>query len=98
MATRRRSTQGSWLRFFAFLAVMLLGLGLAVGIIFSNINVSWGVSAGNWIQRIAIAISLPIPMILSFQEAWNKRTVWRVLWVIAVILIVVFYIWGFWYM
>lgn len=90
---RRTRTRGSWLALFSFIAVMLMGLGIAIGVILGN-WVSGAASVGNWIKNIAIAIGLLVPMFYSFYEARRQGTVWFVLWVIAVILIIVFYILG----
>ncbi len=84
-------SNGSWLALFSFIAVMLLGLALAISLVLGKwVNGAESVAA--WIQRIAIAIALVVPLIYSYYEARRHGTVWFVLWVIAVILIVVFYI------
>lgn len=84
-----RST-GGWLRFFAFVSIMLLGLALAISFIFNRLGVAESIST--WITRIALGIAILIPAFLSYYEARNKSTVWFVLWIIAVVLVAVFYI------
>lgn len=95
MATRRSTvrTEAGWLRMFAFISVMLMGLGIAVGVVLGKINGNF-IGVGNWIKNIAIAIGLIVPLFYSYYEARRHSVVWFVLWIIAVILIVVFYIWG----
>lgn len=91
--TTSRSTPG-WLKLFSFIAVMLLGLALVISVVLGKwIHVSGAVSVAKWIEKIAIAIALVVPLFLSYYEArYNKSQVWFILWIIAVILIVVFYI------
>ena len=90
-----------WLRTLAFVSVMIMGLGIAIAVILGKIDV-WSkghthfAGVGNWIQRIAIAIGLIVPMFWSYYEARTRGQTWFVLWIIAIILITVFYIWGFW--
>lgn len=89
----RRSTTrstGGWLSFFSFLAIMLLGLALAISFICSQLGVNEQIS--NWIERIAFGIAIVVPVFMSYYEARRKTTVWFVLWVIATVLVVVFYI------
>lgn len=102
MATRRTTTRvvhvhdaPKWLRTLAFVSVMIMGLGIAVATILGKISSDFS-RVGNWIQRIAIAIGLIVPMFWSYYEARMRGTVWFVLWIISIILIVVFYVWGFW--
>ena len=87
-----------WLRTLAFAAVMLLGLGIAVATILGVFKSKFPSVArvGHYIQRVAIAIGLIVPMFWSYYEARHRGNTWFVLWLVAVILITVFYIWGFW--
>ena len=86
----RRGGSGDFWALFSFIIVLLLGLALVLSFVFFWIP---GVSAfAGWIEHIAIAAALIIPLILSYREARVRGTVWFVLWVIAVVLIVVFYI------
>lgn len=91
--SKKSNGSGNWLSFFSFIAVMLLGLALAISITIGKI---WpdADSVAGWIKSIAIAIALIIPLIYSYYEARRHGNVWFVLWIIAVILIIVFYIWG----
>lgn len=84
----------SWLALFSFVAVMLLGLALMLSFIFSKLNIG-GASLPGIIERIGLGIALIAPAVLSYREARKQSTGWFVLWVIAVILVVVFYILGF---
>lgn len=94
MARRRSSgrSNGGWMRFFSFVAIMLLGLALMLSLVIDRVlDVS---SIAGIIRNIAIAIALIIPCVLSYYEARHQGPVWFTLWVIAIILVVVFYIWG----
>ena len=90
---RRRSGGGTgqWMPFLSFVAILLLGLAL---MLIFTIGRVWGdfASIGRIIERIAIAIALIVPLILSYYEARSRGTVWFVLWVISMILVIVFYI------
>lgn len=92
MATRRtvRSNTG-WLSLLSFIAVMLLGLALTISFICNATKLDTGKIA-SYIERVALAIAIIVPVFLSYYEARRKTTVWFVLWVIATVLIVVFYI------
>ena len=90
---RNRGGRGSGdlLALLAFIAIMLLGLALMLRFILGAIDsVNDGISG--WIERVALAIAIFIPALLSYREARRRGTVWFVLWVIAIILVVVFYI------
>jgi len=89
MSNRGRGS-GNLLQFLAFLAVMILALALAASLVLFWIP---GVSVvAQWVQRIIIGLVLIVPMFVSYPEARRRGTVWFVLWIIAIILIVVFYI------
>lgn len=92
MSSRRRTTggRGTWLGLFAFISVMLLALGIALGWILPALKVATDVA--RILKDIAIGIALVIPAIYSFYEARRRGIVWFVLWVIAIILVAVFYI------
>jgi hypothetical protein len=69
---------------------MLLGLALLLSFIFNRVGINTTIV---WIiERVAIAIAIMIPLVLSYREARRLGTVWFVLWIIAVILVVVFYV------
>lgn len=92
MAQRRTTrSSGGWLSFFSFIAVMLLGLALMISFICEKAG--WNAGTIPWIlERIALGIAIVVPVILSYYEARRKTTVWFVLWVIATVLVIVFYI------
>lgn len=96
MANRKNSnnnrSNSGWLSLFSFVAIMLLGLALMLAFIFDALKVNESIST--WIERIALAIAMIVPAVMSYREARKKTTVWFVLWVIAVVLVVVFYILG----
>lgn len=89
---RGRRSGGSYLGLFSFIAVMLLGLGIFLGWLLPVMKVTGNIASV--IKQIAIAIALIVPLIYSYYEARRHGTVWFVLWVIATILVVVFYILG----
>lgn len=79
----------------AFVAVLLMGLGIAIGVVLGFFEPCARV--GRWIKDIAIAIGLIGLCWVSYYEARrprHNRTTWFCLWVVAVILVVVFYILG----
>lgn len=92
MAKRTRSN-GSWLGLFSFVSVMLLGLAITLTVLLGRFvdDISQITSL---IEKIAIAIALVVPLVFSYREARRHGTAWFVLWIIAVILIIVFYILG----
>jgi hypothetical protein len=74
---------------------MLAGLGLAISLVLGEyIDVTGAKDIANWIQSVAIAIALIVPMCYSYYYVRGKSSAWFVLWIIAIILMVVFYIWG----
>ena len=88
MARRSSSrSTGSWLALFSFIAVMLLGLALVLSFVFGWIDVGY-------IERVALGIAICIPLVLSYHEARRKSQTWFILWVVATVLVVVFYILG----
>ena len=93
MANRKNNnnrSNSSWLALFSFVAVMLLGLALMISFICSALDGNESVSS--FIERIAFGIAMVVPAVMSYREARRKTSVWFVLWVIAVVLVVVFYI------
>jgi len=88
---------GEFLVFFAFLAVMLLGLGLALswlcGLLADKIEAfTVGKVLAVWIRNIAVALALIVPIALSFKEARARGALWVILWIVAAALVVCFYI------
>ena len=79
-------------RIISFVAVLLMGLGIAIGVALGFINGAAG--AGEWIKNVAIAIGLIGLCWISYYEARLHGRTWLILWVVAVVLIVVFYILG----
>ena len=102
MSKKSKGTRGTgdFLTFLSFLAIMLLGLALALAALFNwlagleTFSFEIGRTLAHWIERIAIAIALVIPLALSFREARARGTAWFVLWIIAVLLVVSCYILG----
>ncbi|MCI8459136.1 MAG: hypothetical protein HFE46_05680 [Clostridia bacterium] len=76
----------------SFVAVMLMGLGIAIGVVLGFIEQCAAI--GNWIKNIAIGIGLIALCWYSYYEARLHGRTWFTLWVIAVVLIVVFYVLG----
>lgn len=96
MATRRvtRSytyTARSWMFQLAFWLVIIIGAAMAiVGIMHAaGISWSWFDRFANWVKAICFTIGMFIPVVMSYQVARHKGTVWFVLWIIFVILVVV---------
>lgn len=99
MATKKRTTQTtrtysvpSIVKALAYVSVMLMGLGIAIGVVFS-----WFpslASAGNYIKSIATTIGLIVLCWYSYYYARSSGRTWFTLWVVAVVLIVVFQILG----
>ena len=93
MARRSSSrSTGSWLALFSFIAVMLLGLALVLSFVFGWIDGMGGIVG--YIKRVALGIAICIPLVLSYHEARRKSQTWFILWVVATVLVVVFYILG----
>ena len=93
MARRSSSrSTGSWLALFSFIAVMLLGLALVLSFVFGWIDGMGGIVG--YIERVALGIAICIPLVLSYHEARRKSQTWFILWVVATVLVVVFYILG----
>ena len=97
MATRRttRTTRTytysakAWMFTLSFWLVVFIGAAMAITGLLHVIGVHAFDTAGAWIQRVCMAIALIIPVIMSWQVARHKSTLWVVLWVIFVVLIVV---------
>ena len=81
-------TARSWMFPLSFWLVVFIGAAMALVAIMHLINVTAFDSAANWIKSICTALALIIPVVMSYQVARHKGTVWMVLWVIFVILIV----------
>lgn len=95
MATRRTTTRThtytarAWMFTLSFWLVVFIGAAMAITGLLHVIGVNNFDSAMAWIQRVCMAIALIIPVIMSWQVARYKSTLWLVLWVIFVVLIVV---------
>lgn len=94
MATRRTRSihtysARAWQFTLSFWLVVVIGTAMAVVGIMHVIGVTAFDSAANWIKHICMAIAMFIPVVMSWQVAKYKSTVWKVLWVIFVVLIVV---------
>lgn len=92
--TTREYTVPRIVKQLSFIAVLLMGLGIAIGVAFGWIHSATINNVGAWIKHIAIAIGLIALCMYSYYEARNHGMSWFILWVVAVVLIVVFYILG----
>jgi hypothetical protein len=98
--TTRRSSggrgTGDFLIFLSFVAVLLLGLALALSFtlraLYEAPGVHFTTNAHDIIERVAIALALSIPLFLSYREARLRGRGWFICWIIAVILIIVSYV------
>lgn len=81
-------------RALSFVAVMLMGLGIAIGVVFGWLGSATINSIGGYVKSIAIAIGLIALCWYSYYYARYQGSTWFVLWIVAVVLIVVFYILG----
>ena len=79
-------------RILSYVSVLLMGLGIAIGVVFGFFTPL--ASVGAWIKNIAIAIGLIGICWISYYEARSKNRTWFTLWAVAVVLIIVFYILG----
>lgn len=83
------TTVPSWMIKLSFWLVVIIGVAMAVVGILHVVGVTALDAAAGWIKSVCIAISLIIPVALSYRIARHKGTVWFVLWVVFVVLIVV---------
>lgn len=90
--TTRTYTVSHVCRILSLVAVLIMGLGIAIGVVFGWIDALAAVGAR--IKEIAIAIGLIAICWYSYYEARTRGTTWLTLWLVAVILIGVFYIAG----
>ena len=96
--TRRSGGKGTgdWMAFISFIAIMLLGLALALSFTFRMLNnhtsITIHTNIPEIIERIAIALALIVPLVMSYREARARSNVWFVLWIIAVILVIILYV------
>ncbi len=96
MATRRTRTRTysipRILKMLSFVSVMLLALAIAIGVV-----LGWFpkvAAIGGWIKNIALLIGVIVLCWYSFYDAVTRSRTWFILWIVAVVLIVVFYILG----
>ncbi|MCH5351814.1 MAG: hypothetical protein J1F39_07595 [Clostridiales bacterium] len=84
-------TAKSWQFKLSFWLVVVIGVALSVAAILNFIfkDAGWANAMANWVQSICFAIGMFIPVSMSWQVVKYKSTLWKVLWVIFVILIVV---------
>lgn len=76
-----------FLSFLSYVAVMLIGLSLAIGYIFK------GGAINEALRLIATIISYVIVSASSLFYARSKRNIWYIVaWIVAVVLIVIFMI------
>ncbi len=99
MATRRttrRTTRYTytsywWMYELSFWLVVIIGTAMAIVGIMHAARIQWDLfdSFAYWVEHICFTIGMFIPVVMSWQVARHKGTVWIVLWVIFVILVVV---------
>lgn len=78
-----------FVHFLAYIAVIMIGIALALSFILSKVGVSSSIVGS--ISKVANALAYLIVCVASFYYARSKRNVWFfVLWLIATVLIVVF--------
>ncbi len=79
-------------KILSFVSVMLMGFGIAIGVVFSWFGAL--ASVGQCIKSIATTIGLIALCWYSYYYARYRGRTWFTLWVVAVVLIVVFQILG----
>ncbi len=95
MATKPKYYAKSWMFELSFWLVVIVGAAMAImgilNVIHSKLGLEWG-----WfstllaaVQHVCFTIGMFIPVVMSYQVARRKTTVWFVLWIIFVILVVV---------
>ncbi len=96
MATRRttrtyRYSASVWMFQLSFWLVVIIGAAMAtVGIMHAaGISWAWFERFAYWVKHICILIGMFIPVVMSYQVARYKGTLWFVLWIIFVVLVVV---------
>ena len=77
----------------SFIAVMIMGLGIAIGVVLGFFDAC--AQFGYWLKSIATTIGLIALCWYSYYEARLHGKTWFTLWIVAVVLIVVFSILGF---
>ncbi len=81
----------TWMFKLSFWLVVIIGIAMAVVGILNAAHLDWNglrvLSAV--VQNICFAIGMFIPVVMSYQVARYKSTVWFVLWIVFVVLVVV---------
>ncbi len=77
-----------WMLQLSFWLIVFIGAAMAVTGLLHVIKVTAFDAAAAWIESVCMAISLIIPIILSYRIARNKSTAWLICWVVFVVLIV----------
>ena len=92
--SRQTYTVPSAVRMLSFISVILLGIGVVIGVIFSWISPL--ASVGAWIKSIAMTIGIIVLCWYSFYEArtYGYKSAWFIVWLVAVVVIVVFCVLG----
>ncbi len=88
---RRTYTARSWQFTLSFWLVVIVGVAMCVAAILGYVwkGETWADAMANWVSSLCFAIGMFIPVSMSWQVAKYKGTLWKVLWVIFVVLIVV---------
>ncbi|MCM1367723.1 MAG: hypothetical protein NC184_02810 [Roseburia sp.] len=86
----RRTTRSSstfTLKKFSFWLVIVIGFAMLAAGVFSFLSFDWCANVARWIERICYILALIVPVLISFDVARSKTTVWFVLWIIFTVLI-----------
>ena len=81
-------TAKGWMFPLSFWLVVFIGAAMALTALMHLIGVTAFDSAAAWIRSVCTALALIIPVVMSYQVARQKSTVWVVLWTVFVILII----------
>ena len=84
-------TAKAWHFKLSFWLVVIIGVAMSVAAILGYVfrDASWADAMASWVTSLCFAIGMFIPVSLSWQVVKYKGTLWKVLWVIFVVLIVV---------
>jgi len=93
MSRRRRGgSTGDRLAIFSFIIIIMLGAALATVLILSAVPGPPGLrTAALWLERVAIALALTIPIALSYREARVRSRAWFAVWIVSLVLIIILY-------
>ena len=95
MATRRTTRTYSIphiLRVLSYVTVLLLALGIALSVVL--VWIPGAPAMGGWIKNIALLIGITVLCWYSYYDARTRSNTWFIVWIVAVVVIIVFYIIG----